>query len=239
MSQFPLRLRDVRFAPGARAVLDGVDLELSGDGITVVLGPNGAGKTVLLRALCGLVVPTSGTIEWDRQPFDSHGVAMVFQHPVMLRTSVLDNVTLGLRPRGVARADRQRRGMQMLVAIGLADRATENARRLSGGEQQRLALGRAWLTEPRMMLLDEPTASLDPSGVESLERIVRQIRTDGTKIIMTTHNLGQATRLADDIVFLSGGRVCEHVPVQRFFSRPASPEARQFIRGELPWHLAF
>lgn len=239
MSQFPLRLHDVRFAPGARVVLDGVDLELDGDGITVVLGPNGAGKSVLLRVLCGLLMPTSGVIDWNGQPFDRNGIAMVFQHPVMLRTSVLDNVTLGLRPRGVASAERQRRGLQMLAAIGLANRAGDNARRLSGGERQRLALGRAWLTEPRVMLLDEPTASLDPSGVEALERIVRQIRTDGTKIIMTTHNLGQATRLADDVVFLAGGRVCEHASVQRFFSRPASMEARQFIKGELPWHLAF
>lgn len=239
MNDFPLQLHDVRFAPGERVVLDGVNLELRGDGITVVLGPNGAGKSVLLRALCGLIVPTSGAIDWNGQPFERNGVAMVFQHPVMLRTSVLDNVTLGLRPLGATRAERQRRGLQILAAIGLADRARDNARRLSGGEKQRLALGRAWLTEPRVMLLDEPTASLDPSGVESLERIVRQIRTDGTKIIMTTHNLGQATRLADDIVFLSGGRVCEHAPVQRFFSRPASAEARQFIKGELPWHLAF
>ena len=239
MSRFPLRLRDLRFAPGARAVLDGVDLELSGEGITIVLGANGAGKSVLLRALCGLVQPTGGSIDWNGQPFDGKGVAMVFQHPVMLRTTVLDNVTLGLRPRGVTRAERQRRGMRILASIGLVDRAHDQARRLSGGEQQRLALGRAWLTAPRVMLLDEPTASLDPSGVESLERIVRQIRTDGTKIIMTTHNLGQATRLADDVVFLASGRVCEHAPVQRFFSRPASPEARQYIKGELPWHMAF
>ena len=239
MSRFPLHIRDLRFAPGARVVLDGVNLELGGEGITIVLGPNGAGKSVLLRALCGLIQPTGGSIDWNGQAFDSDGVAMVFQHPVMLRTSVLDNVTLGLRPSGMARAERRRRGLQMLASIGLVDRAKDNARRLSGGEQQRLALGRAWLTAPRVMMLDEPTASLDPSGVESLERIVRQIRTGGTKIIMTTHNLGQATRLADDVVFLAGGRVCEHAPVQRFFSRPASAEARQFIKGELPWHLAF
>jgi tungstate transport system ATP-binding protein len=110
---------------------------------------------------------------------------------------------------------------------------------LSGGEQQRLALGRVWLTRPRLLLLDEPTSSLDPSAVEAVERIVRQIRTEGTKILMTTHNLGQATRLADDIVFLAGGRVREHVSVRRFFSQPSSVEARQFIQGELPWHLAF
>jgi tungstate transport system ATP-binding protein len=236
---FPLRLQDVHFQPNGREVLQGVDLELGGEGISVILGPNGAGKSVLLRMLCGLLQPSAGSIRWGEGGLPGTGVAMVFQHPMMLRDTVLTNVGLALRPLGVGRRERLARSGQMLQRIGLADRAGASARHLSGGEQQRLALGRAWLTKPRLLLLDEPTARLDPSGVEAVERIIREIRTEGTRVVMTTHNLGQATRLADEVIFLSAGKVREHAPVRRFFARPASPEARLFIKGELPWHLGF
>jgi tungstate transport system ATP-binding protein len=162
---------------------------------------------------------------------------MVFQRPMMIRASVLENVALGLKPLGMPRAERQRRAAEVLERVALADRARDSARHLSGGEQQRLALARAWLTKPRLLLLDEPTAALDPSATAEVERIVREIRTDGTRIVMTTHNLGQATRLGDDVIFISAGRVREHTPVRRFFSRPASEEARLFIQGELPWRM--
>jgi tungstate transport system ATP-binding protein len=237
-SMFPIRVRGLRFVPNGRAVLDGVELELGDEGITLVLGPNGAGKSVLLRTLCGLIEPSGGSIEWgDSRTRPKFGVMMVFQHPMMLRASVLENASLGLKPHGLGRAERHRRAMQILERVALADRARDSARLLSGGEQQRLALARAWLTKPRLLLLDEPTASLDPSATAEVERIVREIRTDGTRILMTTHNLGQATRLGDDVVFMSAGKVREHAPVRRFFARPASEEARLFIQGELPWRL--
>jgi tungstate transport system ATP-binding protein len=236
-AMFPVRMRGVRFEPNGRTVLDGVDLELSDEGITLVLGPNGAGKSVLLRTLCGLLQPSAGTLEWAGGPRPDAGVMMVFQHPMMIRASVLENVSLGLKPLGVSRAERHRRAAEILERVALADRAQGSARHLSGGEQQRLALARAWLTRPRLLLLDEPTASLDPSATAEVERIIREIRTDGTRIVMTTHNLDQATRLGDDVIFMSAGRVREHTPVQRFFSRPASEEARLFIQGELPWRM--
>lgn len=237
---FPLRLRSLHYRPNGHPVLQGVDLELSGEGISVVLGPNGAGKSVLLRMMCGLLQPSMGSICWgERVEPPGQGVAMVFQQPMMLRDTVLANAALALRATNVTRRERLARASAMLDRIGLAERARASARHLSGGERQRLALGRAWLTHPRLLLLDEPTASLDPSGVEAVERIIRQIRTEGTKVVMTTHNLGQATRLADDVVFLSAGQVREHAPVQRFFARPASDEARRFIKGELPWHIGF
>ena len=239
MPIFPLSIHDLRFVPNGREVLAGVDLELGEEGITLVLGPNGAGKSVLLRTICGLIEPSSGSMAWGgvggTRP--QQGVTMVFQRPMMLRMGVLDNVVLGLKPLGVARAERRRRGLEMLERVGLADRAGDSARQLSGGEQQRLALARAWLTKPRLLLLDEPTASLDPSASAAVERIIREIRTDGTRILMVTHNLGQATRLGDDIVFMAGGRVCEHTPVRAFFARPRSEEARLFIQGELPWRM--
>lgn len=239
MAILPLRIRDLRYAPNGREVLAGIDLELGDEGITLVLGPNGAGKSVLLRTICGLVEPSSGVLAWGRDGGlrPQQGVMMVFQRPMMLRMSVLDNVVLGLKPLGVAGAERRRRGLAMLERVGLADRAGDSARQLSGGEQQRLALARAWLTKPRLLLLDEPTASLDPSASAAVERIIREIRTDGTRILMVTHNLGQATRLGDDIVFMAGGRVCEHTPVRAFFARPRSDEARLFIQGELPWRM--
>lgn len=235
---FPVRMRGVRFEPNGRTVLDGVDLELGADGITLVLGPNGAGKSVLLRTLCGLIEPSAGTLEWADGPRPERGVMMVFQHPMMIRASVVENVSLGLKPLGVPRAERHRRAATILERVALADRAHDSARHLSGGEQQRLALARAWLTRPRLLLLDEPTASLDPSATAEVERIVREIRTDGTRIVMTTHNLGQATRLGDDVIFMSAGVVREHTAMRRFFSRPASEEARLFIQGELPWRMA-
>lgn len=236
---FPISIAELRFQPNGHAVLQGLDLTLGGEGITVVLGPNGAGKSVLLRILCGLLGPSGGRLRWGEHEHCPAGVAMVFQQPIMLRTSVLDNVSLGLIPLGVGRRERHASGWAMLERVGLADRARDSARQLSGGERQRLALARAWLTRPRLLLLDEPTASLDPSGAEMVERIIREIRTEGCKIVMTTHNLGQATRLADDVVFMANGCVREHVPVNDFFRRPASEEARLFIQGELPWQMAF
>lgn len=236
---FPIRIRDVRFRPNGRPVLDGLDLDLGDEGITMVLGPNGAGKSVLLRTLCGLITPSGGTIDWGGAPRSGTGVMMVFQHPMMLRASVLENVAIALKPHRVARHERHSRAEAVLERVGLAGRRADSARHLSGGEQQRLALARAWLTKPRLLLLDEPTASLDPSATAEVERIVREIRTDGTRILMATHNLGQATRLGDDVVFMSGGKVREHAPVQRFFSRPASEDARLFIQGELPWRMNF
>ena len=234
---FPVRMHSVRFEPNGRTVLDGVELELGDEGITLVMGPNGAGKSVLLRTLCGLIEPSAGRIEWAGGSRPERGVMMVFQHPMMIRASVLENVSLGLKPLGVSRAERYRRAAEILERVALGDRAQDSARHLSGGEQQRLALARAWLTRPRLLLLDEPTASLDPSATAEVERIIREIRTDGTRIVMTTHNLGQATRLGDEVIFISAGKVREHTPVQRFFARPASEEARLFIQGELPWRM--
>ncbi len=235
----PIRLDQVCYLPGGRAVLQGIDLTLDGEGITLVLGPNGAGKTLLLRLLAGLERPQGGRIGWGQEAAPPGRIAMVFQHPLLLRTSVAHNVALGLRPLGLARAEMRRRTLEVLARVGLGHRARDSARHLSGGERQRLALARAWVVRPRLLLLDEPTAALDPTATEAVEGIVREIRTDGARVVMTTHNLAQAMRLADEVVFLEGGRVREHSPTARFFSRPQSPEARLFIAGELPWRIAF
>jgi len=236
---FPIQLAGVSFMPDGRSVLSGVDLDIADEGITTVLGPNGVGKTVLLRLIAGLLVPHAGSVRWNGGTAPAAGIAMVFQQPILLRTSVLHNAALGLKPLGLPRPERRRRALGVLERVGLAHRAEDSARRLSGGERQRLALARAWLMQPRLLLLDEPTAALDPTATEAVEQIIRSIRTDGARIVMTTHNLGQAMRISDDIVFLAGGCVRERTPANRFFSRPQSPEARLFIQGELPWRISF
>ena len=235
----PIQISGVRFAPGGRVVLAGVDLHLGGEGITVVLGPNGAGKSVLLRVLAGLLVPDAGTVHWGALSEPADAVSIVFQQPALIRASVHANVELGLLRLGLTASARATRVREVLGRVGLMHRADDAARLLSGGEKQRLALARAWCPRPPLLLLDEPTASLDPTATEAVEQIVREIRTDGARVVMTSHNLAQAMRVADDIVFLAAGRVVEHAPAARFFSRPQSPEARLFLQGELPWRISF
>jgi tungstate transport system ATP-binding protein len=236
---FPIRLDDVAYAPGGHGVLTGVDLEIGVEGITTILGPNGSGKTVLLRMIAGLQRPDRGAIHWNGADRPGAGIAMVFQHPVLLRSSVLYNTALGLAPLRLPKGEARARALEMLTRVGLAHRARDAARQLSGGERQRLALARAWAMRPRLLLLDEPTAALDPTATEAVERIIRRIRTGGARVLMTTHNLGQAMRIADDVIFLAAGRVRERTPAARFFSRPHSDEAKRFIQGELPWRIAF
>jgi tungstate transport system ATP-binding protein len=233
----PLLLEDVSFVAGGRVIIDRVSCDLAAGPRTVILGPNGSGKSVLMRLCHGLLTPTSGRIVWrgnvDRgRP---RAQAMVFQRPVMLRRSALANVTYGLALAGVPRAERERRAHDVLAAVGLDDVQGRPARVLSGGEQQRLALARAWALGPEVLFLDEPTANLDPGATREVESIVGEIHASGTKIVMTTHNLGQARRLADEILFINGGRLAERSSVERFFAQPSTGETAAFIKGELPW----
>jgi tungstate transport system ATP-binding protein len=237
-SPLPLVLSDVAFAAGnggARiAILEGISLTLDAGPRTVILGPNGAGKSVLLRLCHGLLRPTAGAIAW-RWPRDGRRPdAMVFQRPVMLRRSVRGNVEYGLKLAGIGRAARRAVALERLGAVGLAHLAGRAARRLSGGEQQRVALARAWALDPQVLFLDEPTANLDPTATRMVEAIVLAMHAAGTKIVMTTHDLGQARRLADEIVFLHKGRIVERAPARDFFASPKSAEAAAFLRGELP-----
>jgi tungstate transport system ATP-binding protein len=236
---FPIHIEKLRFTPNGRTVLAGVDLDLNGEGISVILGPNGSGKSVLIRMVSGLERPDGGSITWNGNAAPKGPIAIVFQQPMLLRASVASNVALGLKPMGLTRNEINLRVGEMLTRVGLTHRAEDSARLLSGGERQRLTLARAWAVRPRLLLLDEPTAALDPTATETVEQLVREIRTDGTKIVMTTQNLGQAMRLSDDIVFIEAGCIREHTASARFFSRPQSHEARLFIKGELPWRISF
>ena len=219
----PLRLQEVDFLH----IIKPLSLAIEAGPSTIILGANGAGKSVLMRLMHGLLAPSRGRILWQAPGRQ----AMVFQRPVMLRRSALANVEYALRAAGQA-ADG---AMDALREVGLAHLAHKPARVLSGGEQQRLALARAWALHPEVLFLDEPTASLDPSATREIEHVIQAFDAAGTKIVMATHNLGQARRLADEVIYLHQGRVLERTPADRFFRQPATPEAAAFIKGEMPW----
>jgi tungstate transport system ATP-binding protein len=215
---------------GTRYV-DAIDLRLETDKLTVVMGPNGAGKSLLLRLLHGLIVPTAGQVRWNGLPMDDASrkrQAMVFQRPILLRRSVAANIDFVLKLSG----KRDRRD-KILADVGLLDFARQPARSLSVGEQQRLALARALATEPEILFLDEPTASLDPASVLAIEEIVSRAHQSGTRIIFVTHDIGQAKRLADEVVFLHRGQLAEHTPAEHFFGTPTSPAAEAYLDGRI------
>jgi tungstate transport system ATP-binding protein len=230
----PLLLQEVSFTVNGRTIIDRISVEIAAGPRTIILGPNGAGKSVLMRLCHGLLKPTAGVIAWRGPRNGGLRQAMVFQRPVMLRRSALANVVYGMGLAGIAPRERELRARDVLEAVGLSHLADRPARMLSGGEQQRVALARAWALNPEVLFLDEPTANLDPGATRDIERIIAQIHASGTKIIMSTHNLGQARRLGDEILFLYQGRLAERAPVERFFRRPASSEAASFIREEIP-----
>jgi tungstate transport system ATP-binding protein len=227
----------VTFVAGGRVILDRISAEIAAGPRTVILGPNGAGKSVLMRLAHGLLAPTSGAVRWhslERQG-ERRRQAMVFQRPVMLRRSALDNVVYPLKVAGLGRTECARRAFAALERVGLGRLADRPARVLSGGEQQRLALARAWAMEPEVLFLDEPTANLDPSATREVEATIQAIYESGTKVVMSTHNLGQARRLGDEVLLLNQGRLVERAPAATFFLQPATAEAAAFIKGELPW----
>jgi tungstate transport system ATP-binding protein len=222
----PLRLEGVSFLD----IIQPLSLEIGAGPSTIILGANGAGKSVLMRLMHGLLGPSSGSIIWNGTDARRRQ-AMVFQRPVMLRRSALANVVYALKLAG----QQESLAMEALKEVGLAHLAHRPARVLSGGEQQRLALARAWALHPEVLFLDEPTANLDPSATREIETIIKAFDASGTKIVMATHNLGQARRLGDEVIYLHQGRVVERAPVDKFFLQPATAEAAAFIKGELPW----
>ncbi len=233
----PLALEAACFVAGGRTIIDHVSFALEAGPATIILGANGAGKSVLMRLMHGLLRPSSGEIRWgDPDPERlRRKQAMVFQRPVMLRRPALANVVYALELARVPRTEREGLAIEALESVGLRHLAHRPARVLSGGEQQRLALARAWALHPEVLFLDEPTASLDPGATREIETVIKAFDAAGTKIVMATHNLGQARRLGDEVLFLDGGRVLERAPVDRFFAQPAAAEAAAFIKGELPW----
>ena len=234
---FPLELHEVCFQVGEQCLVDHISCTLEARACTMLLGPNGAGKSLLLRLCHGLIPASSGSIRWNGLDVREarRYQAMVFQRPVLLRRTVAANIRYVLSLHGIPWLQRRTRVTQILEQAGLLDLAGRPARLLSGGEQQRLALARAWALQPQVLLLDEPTASLDPAASQMVEVFLERISKTGTKIIMTTHDLGQARRLADEVLFLHRGRLVEHGPAAEFFSAPQSKEATAFLEGHLLW----
>ncbi|MFV0294616.1 MAG: ATP-binding cassette domain-containing protein [Hyphomicrobiaceae bacterium] len=228
-----LSVRGLSFVTGSRTLVDHLDLTLTARGLTVVMGPNGAGKSLFLRLVHGLLTPSAGRIVWWGKSLDQRvrgQQAMVLQRPVLLRRSVAANIDFVLKARKVPDAARR---ASLLERLHLLPLAGQPARSLSGGEQQRLALARALALEPKVLLLDEPTASLDPHSAAIIEDILLGEQRAGTKVVLVTHDIGQARRLADDVVFLNRGRLSEHSTASTFFAGPHSDAARNFLAGRL------
>lgn len=228
-----LDLHGVSCTIGNKQILHNIDLSLTPNGITALMGFNGAGKSILLKIMHGIVQPTTGSVLWNLKPADSEhrlSQAMVFQKPVLLRRSVKANIDFVLKQRG-SHNPSLRNGL--LTKVGLDARTSQPARLLSGGEQQRLALARALACEPQVLFLDEATASLDPASTAIIERTVSEQADLGTKVIMVTHDAGQAARISDQIVFMDEGRIAEKSLTTDFFNAPSSQAAAAYLEGRL------
>ncbi len=229
----PCEVKGLCYKAGENQLIDGIDLKLTAGPVTMIMGPNGAGKTLLVRLLHGMIEPASGQVSWGGRPLDlatRKRQAMVFQTPVLLRRSVTANIDFVLK---LHDGPKRQTAEEILHMAGLDDKASQPARLLSGGERQRLAIARALATNPDVLFLDEPTASLDPASTLAIENIVSQARDRGTKIIFITHDVGQARRLGDEVIFMHHGRVLEQVPAKSFFDSPSSTQAQDYLAGRI------
>lgn len=234
LRSLPIRLSGIALQIGGLRLIDGLGLNVAPHRRLALIGPNGAGKSLTLRLMQGLIRPTEGEIFWGENAAPpARSVALVFQRPTLLRRSARANIRHALAAYGAPRAGRDAAAMELLEMAGLAEIADRPARKLSGGEQQRLAVIRALAAEPELLLLDEPTASLDPHATQAIEMLIDAAAARGTSVVIVTHDLGQVRRLADDVVFLHRGRALEHGPVDAFFDDPQTEEARDFIAGRL------
>ena len=229
----PLRVTNAGLNMRSRDLLSNVTTQFEPGAPSIVMGPNGAGKSLFLRMCHGLIPPTSGTVEWSGPARNAQ--AMVLQRPVLLRRSGRANVVHALALAGYARAERARRADEVLARFGLTEIASRPARLLSGGEQQRLAIARAWALQPQVLFLDEPTSALDPGATRAVEEMISAIAEGGVKIVMATHDIGQARRLAGEVLFFHHGRLREQTNAPAFFEQSQTKEAAAFLKGDLLW----
>ncbi len=231
---FPLRLERAEMRRSGHTLVGPVNLELDGTATTAIIGPNGSGKTSLLRLMHGIGRLSRGRIVWACPKDEAQRrQAFVFQTPIIMRRSVRDNLAFPLGLRGKPRREAQRAAENMAASVGLEDTLGRPAQGLSGGERQKLALARALICDPEVLFLDEPCASLDGRATREIEEILHRQTGMGMRIIMTTHDLGQARRLAHELVFLLRGQVHEHRGAKEFFESPSTPEGAAFIRGDI------
>lgn len=231
---FPVTLEGATLRRSGKVLVGPVNLELRAKGVTVVIGPNGAGKTSLLRMMHGIARLGGGSIRWACPPEEARAhQAFVFQQPIMMRRSVLGNLTYPLRLTGTSRSEARDRATQAATEVGLADMLDRPAPYLSGGERQKLALARALITRPELLFLDEPCASLDGRATREIEEILTRAAAAGTRLIMSTHDMGQARRLATEVLFLMNGNIHEHSAAETFFGGTPSPQAQAFLKGDI------
>lgn len=229
----PIKLQSVSYFPNNNEIISNTNLAIESQGITVIMGPNGSGKSVLVRLLHGLIKPTTGSIKYGKN-FLCKSIrkkqAMVFQTPVLLRRSVLANMTFVDSIRGRINIKNCK---DILELLGLEQFQFHAAHLLSAGEKQRLALARALVLSPRVLFLDEPTANLDPSSIHLIEQIIKDANNAGVKIIFITHDINQAKRIADDIIFIHRGKVLEHTNTKTFFKKPQTVETASYLDGKI------
>jgi tungstate transport system ATP-binding protein len=229
-----VRIEALELRRGGRRILGPLTLQLAAAGLTIIMGPNGSGKTSLLRALHGLERISRGSVHW---PGDAASLrkrqAFVFQTPILMRRSVIDCIAYPLLLDGAARRVARRRAAEMAAEVGLGGVMERSVYVLSGGERQKMALARALIRGPEVLFLDEPCANLDGRSSREIEAILHNTRASGTRIIMSTHDIGQARRLADDVLFLHDGKLVETSPSAAFFDAPQSQEATAYLRGDL------
>ena len=231
---FPLITENLVVKFEGKHILGPIDLKIDKGDIAVILGPNGSGKTSLLKALHGILKPKEGTVRWSCLKTESIRKQMfVFQTPIMLRRSVFENLTYPLLLRKISKEQVNYQAARWLDRIDLRTSMQVPATRLSGGEKQKLALARALITEPEMLFLDEPCASLDGKTTYEIESLLQSCVANGTTIMMSTHDIGQAKRLAKNIYFLNKGILESIQPAKTFFIKPLSRNASKFIAGDI------
>lgn len=234
MQMFPLVAKGAQVRRRGKVLVGPVDLTLGGQGTSIVIGPNGAGKTTLLKMLHGIVRMNGGSLDWACPLEEAQKrQAFVFQTPVMMRRTVIDNIAYPLRLTGTGRREARTRAADWAARVGLGRILQRQATMLSGGERQKLALARALVREPDVLFLDEPCAALDGRATREIEEILAHAAGSGTRLIMSTHNMGQARRLADEVIFVLGGRIHEFSPAEDFFAGPQTPQGRAFLNGDI------
>jgi len=229
----PIYIKDLSLILDERKILSSLNLSINSDDVTVIMGPNGAGKSIFLKILNGILTPTSGCITWNNKKQFSDTIntqAFVFQKPILLRRSVIANLDYMDSVLGNKKKISKDR---LLEIVQLKKQKNQPARMLSLGEQQRLSLIRSLMLRPNLLLLDEPTANLDPASTKIIEDIILNLKMMGIKIIFVTHNILQAKRIADDIIFLNEGKMVEHLDKQEFFSNSKSIQVQNYLNGKL------
>ena len=224
-----LTVKNLNLNIGNKSLLKNLSFEILKKKITVIMGPNGSGKSLCLKLIAGLLKPTSGSVIFNYKPL----IGYVPQNVVFLRRNVYQNLTYSLKINSLSKNIIQRRVLEIIDICNISHLFEISARKLSVGQQQLIAILRALIMKPKLLLLDEPCSNLDPYFTKIIEDILKQAKKDGMKIILVTHDLNQAKRLSDDIIFIHEGNIYEHTQRKEFFIKPLSQQAKDYIEGRL------